>query len=87
MAKETKPKTRHKAPRADQMALPPVPAFTIGHMYRHKSSLDWMVIRSMENGRVTFEESHVEPGGRVSVQIFTMAGDAFTQYAREVYNV
>ena len=87
MAKETKPKTKRKTSRADQMAVPEIPAFEIGREYRGDDPNKMIVIKAIESGTVTFEEKTCYINGPAKTQVFTMAGDSFKDFMKEVYNV
>lgn len=88
MTKETKSKTKRKASRADQMALPPVPTFEIGREYWSDKTNNSIVIKAIEGATVTFEErTRYTKDVPAKTQVFTMAGDSFKDFMREVYNV
>ena len=88
MTKETKPKTKRKTSRADQMAAPEIPAFEIGREYRSDKTNKSIVIKAIEGATVTFEErTRYTKDGPAKTQVFTMAGDSFKDFMRGVYNV
>ena len=86
--KETKPKTKRKASRADQMAVPEIPTLEIGREYLSDKTNNSIVIKAIEGATVTFEErTRYTKDGPAKTQVFTMAGDSFKDYMKEVYNV
>lgn len=88
MKKETKPKTKRKTSRTDQMAIPPVPSFEIGREYRSDKTNNSIVIKAIEGATVIFEErTRYTKDGPAKTIVFTMAGDSFKDFMREVYDV